>query len=170
MANDINEVKQILQVGHRPSFFRISVDKTWDGNRLMELSAKNVTIPSLMANVIEVNHMLEKFMLAGNLDYGGNDLVCIFRLAENCQILKDLWTWHYAAIQPDTGTVGLANVYKATSIVALLNPNNKNDSMKFKFKGFWPYTIDAIDLDRDTQDTITEFSVTFKFDKFGQLA
>ena len=52
--------------------------------------------------------------------------------------------------------------YYANATVQQLDRNNKA-IITYKLEGFWPTTLDAIDLSYDANDAIEEFGATFRF-------
>lgn len=53
------------------------------------------------------------------------------------------------------------NDYFATAIVRQLDREG-NQLRAYKFQGVWPTTVDAIDLNMETTDTVEEYGVTLK--------
>ena len=164
----IEEFKAVLQGGGvRPTMFQVEmafpdavvVDPTQADNEGTYL-IKAAQLPGSTIGNIEVPFRGRKLKVAGDRTF--EDWTVRITNDVSFGLRKGMEKWS-EVIQNMNFALGAneLNDYYATATVRQLDRDG-NQLRAYKFEGIWPVTVDAIELDFDTTDTVEEFGVTFK--------
>ena len=164
----IEEFKSVLQGGGvRPTMFQVEmafpdavvVDPTQADNEGTYL-IKAAQLPGSTIGFVEVPFRGRKLKVAGDRTF--EDWTVTITNDVSFGLRKGMEKWS-EVIQNMNFALGAneLNDYYATATVRQLDRDG-NQLRAYKFEGIWPVTVDAIELDFDTTDTVEEFGVTFK--------
>jgi len=164
----IEEFKAVLQGGGvRPTMFQVEMtfpdavvidptQSTQEGTYLIKAS----NLPGSNVGFVEVPFRGRKLKVSGDRTFDDwavtvtNDVS--FGLRKGFEKWSEVIQNHNYALGANT-----LDDYFATAIVRQLDRDG-NQLRAYKFEGIWPTTVDAIDLNMDTNDTVEEYGVTFK--------
>lgn len=142
----------------KPTHFRVS----GIGGRELEFLCKGAGIPASTLGVIEVPHMGRKVKIAGNRTY--QELSLTVLLTNNYEVRTYFEEWSDSINGAETN-VGLTSVeaYKNDLFIEQLDSEG-NAVAEYTLVGCWPSEISQIDLNAESVDTVSEFTVTMQFD------
>ena len=147
--------------GARPSLFKATVNfPTYVEGSDVELTSflcKQATIPSGTIGSVEVGFRGRKLKMAGDRTFENLSLTIINDAEFDVRIAFEQWMNGINEHQRNTGRVDM-NEFSSDVVVEQLRKDG-TVSKKYDFRGCWPSSISAIDLNYDTADTIEEFTV-----------
>ncbi len=164
----IEEFKAVLQGGGvRPTMFQVEmafpdavvIDPTQSTNEGTFL-IKAAQLPASNVGFVEVPFRGRKLKVSGDRNF--EDWATTVTNDVSFNIRKGMEKWS-ELIQNMNFVLGANTLddYFATAIVRQLDRDG-NQLRAYKFEGIWPTQVGAIELNFDTQDTVEEYSVTFK--------
>jgi hypothetical protein len=147
--------------GARPSLFKATVNfPTYVDSANVELTSflcKQATVPGSTIGAIEVGFRGRKLKMAGDRTFENLTLTIINDAEFDVRNAFEEWMNGINEHQENTGLVDL-NEYSSDVVVEQLRKDG-TVSKKYDFRGCWPLSVAAIDLNYDTADTIEEFTV-----------
>jgi hypothetical protein len=166
MANVTDFIAALKEGGARANQFEVNITGAPVGiPQEFRFLCKASSIPALTVPEIEVNYRGRKIYVAGDRTY---DTWGITVVSDRDQMMRGAfedWQNHLSdlgAISNRTGIGDTPSRYYADAIVKQKDRND-NTLRTYKLIDVWPTTVDAIEFSHDTENTILEFGVTFRF-------
>lgn len=147
--------------GARPSLFKATVNfpsyVTSANVELTSFLAKQATIPGSIIGSFDLGFRGRKLKMAGDRVFENLTLTIINDAEFDVRNAFEEWMNGINEHQENTGLVDL-NEYSSDVVVEQLRKDG-TVSKKYDFRGCWPLSVAAIDLNYDTADAIEEFTV-----------
>ena len=147
--------------GARPSLFKATVNfPSFVEAANVELTSflvKQATIPDSTVGVIPISFRGRKLNLAGDRVFTALSLTVINDAEFDVRKSFEQWMNGINQHQENTGLVDM-NDYSADVVVEQLRKDG-TVSKRYDFRGCWPSTLAAIDLNYETENAIEDFTV-----------
>ena len=146
--------------GARPNLFKATCNFPSFAQGDVELTSflcKGATIPESVIGPIAVDFRGRKLNLAGDRTFSALTLTIINDAEFNVRKAFEQWMNGINQHQENTGLVDL-NDYTADMVVEQLRKDG-TISKRYDFRGCWPSTLAAIDLNYETENAIEDFTV-----------
>jgi hypothetical protein len=146
--------------GARPSLFKATVNFPTFVDANVELTSflcKQASIPGSTVGSIEVGFRGRKLKMAGDRTFENLSLTIINDAEYDVRKSFEQWMNGINGHQENTGLVDL-NEYSSDVVVEQLRKDGTT-SKRYDFRGCFPLSVAAIDLNYDTADAIEEFTV-----------
>ena len=159
MATNVNNfVASLSGGGARANQFKVEFDALGRG---IEFLARSAQIPALTIGEIAVPYRGRQIFVPGDRTYDAWTLTIFNDTGYSIRGQLEGWA---NMIQNIGAAVdqGRSGVYKDAH-VSQLSRDGSTTIRTYNLYDVWPTTIDAIDLAWDTNDTIEEYGVTFRF-------
>ena len=172
----IENFKAVLQGGGvRPTMFQVemsfpeaaAVDTTQvanDGEFLIKAS----NLPASTVGQVDVPFRGRKLKVTGDRAFEDWTITVINDVSFDLRKAFEKWSEICQNMNYALGANEL-NDYFGTAIVRQLD-RDSNQLRAYRFEGIWPTSVDAIDLDMDSTDTVEEFGVTFAVQYWSAFA
>jgi len=161
MAHNVNTFIQNLQGGGaRANQFKVVFPALGPG---MEFLARSAQIPALTLGEIAVPYRGRQIFVPGDRTYDAWTLTVFNDVGYTIRRRIDGWMNDIANIGATVTTAGPEAAVYRDAHVHQLSRNGDNVVRTYNLFGVWPTTLDAIDLAFDTNDTIEEYGITFRF-------
>ena len=158
MATNVNNfVAQLQGGGARANQFKVDFPALGVG---MEFLARSAQIPALTIGEIAVPYRGRQIFVPGDRTYDAWTLTVFNDTGFSIRSKLEGWANN---IQNIGATVDQKGVVYRDAEVQQLSRDGSSVLRAYHLYGVWPTTIDAIDLAWDTNDTIEEYGVTFRF-------
>ena len=158
MATNVNNfVAQLQGGGARANQFKVNFPALGGG---MEFMARSAQIPALTIGEIAVPYRGRQIFVPGDRTYDAWTLTVFNDTGFSIRARLEGWA---NQIQNIGATVEQDGVVYRDAEVQQLSRDGTSVLRTQHLFGVWPTTIDAIDLAWDTNDTIEEYGVTFRF-------
>lgn len=169
MAFSVTDFIQASGDGARPTLFAVTIN--WpDGvsaagaNVTAPLLIKSTTIPQMNLGQIEVPFMGRTVKVAGDRTFDDWETTIIND--QGYLVRSRLEAWNNAINGMRSNAQSLPPLgYRSTANVIQFDRSGI-PIRTYNMVNIWPQTIDSIDLDWESTDTIEEFSVTWAYDYF----
>ena len=146
--------------GARPSLFKATVNFPTFVDANVELTSflcKQASIPGSTVGAIEVGFRGRKLKMAGDRTFENLSLTIINDADYDVRKPFEQWMNGINGHQENTGLVDL-NEYSSDVVVEQLRKDGTT-SKRYDYRGCFPISVAAIDLNYDTADAIEEFTV-----------
>jgi hypothetical protein len=146
--------------GARPSLFKATVNFPTFVDANVELTSflcKQASIPGSTVGSIEVGFRGRKLKMAGDRTFENLSLTIINDAEYDVRKSFEQWMNGINGHQENTGLVDL-NEYSSDVVVEQLRKDGTT-SKRYDYRGCFPLSVAAIDLNYDTADAIEEFTV-----------
>ena len=161
----LEKIKSTLKAGARPNKYAIVLDNIAGGPsaETMNILCKATSLPEATIGVIDIFNQGRKLPIAGDKAYSNTWDVTFYNTRE-LAIRDAMNAWmelidnahsHYRAKQENSE-------YMRTLYVTQLDGQNK-PTAEYTIFNAWPSSISAVDLADESNDTVSEFTVTFTF-------
>ena len=158
MATNVNNFVASLQGGGaRANQFKVNFPALGGG---MEFMARSAQIPALTIGEIAVPYRGRQIFVPGDRTYDAWTLTVFNDTGFSIRSKLEGWANQIQNIGAAVDQNG--SVYRDAH-VQQLHRDGTAVLRTYNLFGVWPTTIDAIDLAWDTNDTIEEYGVTFRF-------
>jgi len=158
MATNVNNfVAQLQGGGARANQFKVDFPALGGG---MEFMARSAQIPALTIGDIAVPYRGRQIFVPGDRTYDAWTLTVFNDTGFSIRARLEGWANQIQNIGSEVRQNGV--VYRDAE-VQQLSRDGSSVLRTYHLYGVWPTTIDAIDLAWDTNDTIEEYGVTFRF-------
>jgi len=158
MATNVNNfVAQLQGGGARANQFKVNFPALGGG---MEFMARSAQIPALTIGEIAVPYRGRQIFVPGDRTYDAWTLTVFNDTGFSIRSKLEGWANN---IQNIGSAVDQKGVVYRDAQVQQLSRDGTSILRTYQLYGVWPTTIDAIDLAWDTNDTIEEYGVTFRF-------
>ena len=158
MATNVNNfVAQLQGGGARANQFKVNFPALGGG---MEFLARSAQIPALTIGEIAVPYRGRQIFVPGDRTYDAWTLTIFNDTGYSIRSKLEGWAIQIQNIGSVVEQDG--SVYREAE-VQQLSRDGSSVLRAYHLYGVWPTTIDAIDLAWDTNDTIEEYGVTFRF-------
>ncbi|HIM82883.1 MAG TPA: hypothetical protein EYM50_03940, partial [Nitrososphaerales archaeon] len=157
MANVNNFVASLQGGGARANQFRVSFPALGGG---MEFLARSAQIPALTIGEIAVPYRGRQIFVPGDRTYDAWTLTVFNDTGFSIRSRLEGWA---NQIQNIGAVVDQSGFVYRDAQVEQLSRDGTSTLRTYNLFGVWPTTVDAIDLAWDTNDTIEEYGVTFRF-------
>jgi hypothetical protein len=164
MAFNINEFKsQLTGGGARPSLFQVQIlnPVAPEADFKVPFMVKTGGIPASNIGGFEVPYFGRNVKYAGDRTF--EDWTVTVINDEDFAIRNSMEAWSNAINTHDGNLRALPQDYKSTGIITQFSKDG-SALRSYVFEGMYPITIDQIEMDWGTADTIEEFGVTFQYD------
>ena len=158
MATNVNQfVAQLQGGGARANQFKVDFPALGRG---MEFLARSAQIPALTIGEIAVPYRGRQIFVPGDRTYDAWTLTIFNDTGYSIRGQLEGWANRIQNIGSavDQGT----GIYKDAQVMQL-SRDGSSTLRTYNLYDVWPTTVDAIDLAWDTNDTIEEYGVTFRF-------
>jgi len=147
--------------GARPSLFKATVNfPSFVASANVELTSflcKQASIPASTVNGFEIGFRGRKIKIAGDRVFENLSLTIINDAEFDVRKAFEEWMNGINEHVNNTGLTDLGD-YSADVVVEQLRKDGST-SKRYDFRGCWPSSVAAIDLNYDTVDSIEEFTV-----------
>ena len=158
MATNVNNfVAQLQGGGARANQFKVVFPSLGGG---MEFLARSAQIPALTIGEIAVPYRGRQIFVPGDRTYDAWTLTVFNDTGYSIRSRLEGWA---NQIQNIGSSIGQDGVVYRDAQVQQLSRDGVAVLRTYQLFGVWPTTVDAIDLAWDTNDTIEEYGVTFRF-------
>ena len=158
MATNVNNfIAQLQGGGARANQFKVDFPALGGG---MEFLARSAQIPALTIGEIAVPYRGRQIFVPGDRTYDAWTLTIFNDTGYSIRSKLEGWANQIQNIGSTIEQEG--SVYREAE-VQQLSRDGSSVLRTYHLFGVWPTTIDAIDLAWDTNDTIEEYGVTFRF-------
>lgn len=166
MAFSLNDFRSNLTFGGaRPNQFMVEITNPVDG--LADLKApwmiKAASLPASTRGKIPVPFMGRFVNFGGEAEFEDWNVTVIND--EDFLVRNSLEAWHEKINSNRLNTRAYPNEYKSQAQITQFAKDGTALRV-YKFTGFFPLNISAIETSWETQNTIEEFNVTFAFDEY----
>jgi len=169
MSFSINEFRSALTGGGaRPSLFQVSITNPVDAAADLKVPfmAKASSIPSSTTGMISVPYFGRKIKLAGDRNFDEPWTITVIN-DEDFLVRNAMESW-MNAINTHEGNLiefGTASPAEYKSQAQVFQYSKDGGVLReYTFDGLFPTEISNIDLNWETTDTVSEFTVTFQYD------
>ena len=126
---------------------------------------KASSIPALTVPEIEVNYRGRKIYVAGDRTF---DTWAITVVSDRDQLMRgafEEWQNHLSDLGAVSNRSQIGEQPSRYYSDAIVKQKDRNDNTlrSYRLMDCWPTTVDAIEYSHDTENTILEFGVTFRF-------
>ena len=158
MATNVNQfVAQLQGGGARANQFKVNFPALGGG---MEFLARSAQIPALTIGEIAVPYRGRQIFVPGDRTYDAWTLTVFNDTGFSIRSRLEGWA---NQIQNIGSVVDQSGFVYRDAHVHQLSRDGTSTLRTYNLFGVWPTTVDAIDLAWDTNDTIEEYGVTFRF-------
>lgn len=164
MSFNINEFKsQLTGGGARPTLFQVQIlnPVSPEADFKVPFMVRAGGIPASTVGQFEVPYFGRQVKYAGDRTF--EDWTVTVINDEDFAVRNSLEAWSNAINTHDGNVRALPQDYKSNGIITQFSKDG-SPLRSYVFEGMFPVSIDAIELDWGTTDTIEEFSVTFSYD------
>lgn len=161
---NIDEFKGAFEGAARPTHFQIS---GMGADRSIGFMVKSAQIPASTLGVIEVPHMGRKIKVPGDRTFAEWPITVINDKKFTLRKHFEDWSTKINDHKKNTGTRDNESI-KYDAYVDQLDDAGKVIA-RYRFVGCWPSEVGAIDLAKDSNDTLEEFPVTIQYDYWERL-
>lgn len=161
----LEKIKKELKAGARPNKYRIKVQNPAGGpsEEQLDILCKATSIPEATVGVIEVYNQGRKLPIAGDKSYGSAWDITFYNTQKlDIRNAFEDWMKKIDDVQTHNREWEFNNEYMKDFQVAQLNGKDEIMS-EYTLYNCWPSNITAVDLADDSQDTVSEFTVTITF-------
>tara|TARA_Y100001951_G_C11207479_1_gene220915 strand:+ start:19 stop:702 length:684 start_codon:yes stop_codon:yes gene_type:complete len=146
--------------GARANQFEINVGRPGMDDEFFTMMCRSGQIPGLTMGEVTIPYRGRAIYAPGDRTYDAWTVTCYNDANYDIRGILEQWSNELQDIGSTTGA--RSNSIYRQAFVNQLDRNNRV-IRGYALYGAWPTTIDAIDLAFDTNDTIEEFGVTFRF-------
>lgn len=164
MAFNINEFKsQLVGGGARPSLFEVRITNPIApiADFKVPFMIKAAGLPASNLGSFTVPYFGRQVKYAGDRTF--EDWTVTVINDEDFAVRNALEAWSNAINSHVSNTRALPQDYKSDAQIIQYGKDG-TALRQYTFQGLYPLTIDAIEMNWETQDTIEEFGVTFQYD------
>jgi hypothetical protein len=164
MPFSINEFKaQLSGGGARPSLFEVRITNPVSGlaDFKVPLMVKAAQIPGHTTGSYTVPYFGRQIKYGGDRTFEDWSVTVIND--EDFAIRNAMEAWSNSINSNESNTRALPQDYKSDAQVIQYG-KDQSILRQYTFQGLFPISIDPIELNWETQDTIEEFNITFQYD------
>jgi hypothetical protein len=157
--------------GARPNLFRVRVAGV---DEKLEFTCRAASIPAPTLGTIEAPFQGRKVKIAGDRTFAEWSITVMndvdFKIRRQFEVWNNRINRHIEndRLEPFNIAGGFGESYKRDATVEQFKSDG-SVICKYNFVGMYPSEIGAIDLAFDTNDTISEFTVTLQYDYYQAL-
>lgn len=166
MANVVQELRQAVGVGARPSKYKILLSfppqTGASAGKEVNILCKSATFPSITQTPIEIFTQGRKLVLPGETTYT-NSWALEFHQTEGHELRLEFLKWlkaiddfHNNKHQGDLGALTVDQ-----TIIQL--DHKEEDQVQYRFHGLFPSEVGEVSVSDETVNQIEQFGVTFQF-------
>ena len=163
--------------GSRPNLFEIEItgESSIFGPDDLKVHCKAAALPSSVLGEIPINYMGRIIKVPGDRTYEDWTITIINDEQMSLRHKFEEWNSRYNNHQGNTPSVNIAGANKQNSHMTMLATTSaivrqldRNHKMirEYTLNGLWCDNVSAVDLSYDTPDSISEFTVTLKYQYF----
>ena len=167
MPFNIDNFKSTVTGIQRPSLFEVYVTGApvigSFSTQNFVFTCKSAQVPASNIGVIPVPYMGRKINFNGDRNY--EEWSTTIFIDNKWNTYKDIFNWHQAmnGAQSNIASTGNMNNLKGTANLKVYSQEG-NVNLNIKLVGFWPSSIQAIEMAWDNNDAMTEATVTWQYD------
>jgi len=164
MAFNINEFKsQLTGGGARPTLFQVQIlnPVAPEADFKVPFMVRAAGIPGSTLGSYEVPYFGRNIKYAGDRTFEDWTVTCIND--EDFIVRNGMEAWMNAINTHDSNLRALPQDYKSNAIITQYSKDGEA-IRSYVFEGMYPTTVDQIEMDWGTVDTVEEFGVTFQYD------
>lgn len=161
---NIDDFKAAFEGAARPTLYKVS---GLGADRSIEFMVKAAQIPASTLGVIEVPHMGRKIKIAGDRTFEPWTITII---NDGKFVLRKFFEDWSNRINHHSDNTGESNAesYKFDGYVTQLDEKG-NTIAQYRLVGCWPAEVGAIELSKDSTDTLEEFTATLQYDYWERI-
>lgn len=164
MAFNINEFKsQLVGGGARPTLFQVQILNPVDpaADIKVPFMVRAAGIPASNLGTFQAPYFGRQVKYAGDRTFEDWTVTCIND--EDFIVRNGMEAWMNAINTHDSNLRALPQDYKSNAVITQYSKDG--DAIRsYVFEGMYPTTVDQIEMDWGTVDTVEEFGVTFQYD------
>lgn len=157
------------------NFTIIFTDLPGNGEDVLALSLSTLSIPVEANEAGEIQYLNETRKYAGRATY--ENMTISFRDYVDTGTAEAIRQWRRLVYDPDSGSIGLASIYKKNAQLVLSGPNangsnvdhGTSTSRQWELYGVWPQQVTWGSLDMGTSEQV-QIEVTFCVDKMRAIS
>jgi|TARA_B110000858_G_scaffold69602_1_gene80868 hypothetical protein len=164
MAFNINEFKsQLTGGGARPTLFQVQIlnPVAPEADFKVPFMVRAAGIPGSTLGSYEVPYFGRNIKYAGDRTFEDWTVTCIND--EDFIVRNGMEAWMNAINTHDSNLRALPQDYKSNAVITQYSKDGEA-IRSYVFEGMYPTTVDQIEMDWGTVDTVEEFGVTFQYD------
>jgi len=164
MAFNINEFKsQLTGGGARPTLFQVQIlnPVAPEADFKVPFMVRAAGIPGSTLGSYEVPYFGRNIKYAGDRTFEDWTVTCIND--EDFIVRNGMEAWMNAINTHDSNLRALPQDYKSNAVITQYSKDGEA-IRSYVFEGMYPTTVDQIEMDWVTVDTVEEFGVTFQYD------
>jgi hypothetical protein len=168
----LQNIKRELKAGARPNKYRIKLNHLGGGpsDDQMDILCKASSIPEATIGVIDVYNQGRKLPIAGDKSYGSTwDVTFYNTQALDIRNAFENWMRNIDDVESHYRNWQYNGEYMVDMQVEQLDGQN-NTTSAYKLYNCWPSNITSVDLADDSNDTVSEFTVTITFSHWEKVA
>jgi hypothetical protein len=159
---------QLTGGGARSNLFECEVTNPFGGSEKFTFMAKASQLPGDTLGVIEVPYFGRTMKVAGNRTFAEWTVTIIND--EDFAVRNGLERW-MQSINSHIANIGTPSPLLQKSLGTIKQFGKGGDTLKtYSFVGIFPVDLSPIDVAWDSNDTIEEFTVTFQYDYWIDVA
>ena len=170
--NGLYELKNELKAGARPNKYRIAINSKESSGPTedqMDILCKAASLPEAAIGTIDVYNQGRKLVIAGDKTYTSAWDVTFYNTREmDIKNKMEEWMKRIDDVQSHNREWEENSEYMTDMEVHQLNGENI-ETAKYKLYNVWPSNISSVDLADDSQDTVSEFTVTFTYSHWEKV-
>ncbi len=164
MASGLDGIKSALSEGARSNKYKVFISDLGDAATTL---AKATSLPGWTIGMAEVYSQGRKVPLAGDAAYDTWDVT--FYNSKDLGLRQEIEKWMIGIDDYDTNSAGTPDLGSYTREIQVSQLDRNGDVQQtFSLQNAWPTTVAAIDLGSDSNDQVSEFTVTFAYTHIKQ--
>ena len=130
---------------------------------------KSTSLPKSELGIVEAKHQGRTFPYPGDRTFA--EFTLTFYLEEDMKLRNIFQAWNNAINRFQTNTSGASiSDIKKDFTLSQLSYSNFSVLKTYKFIKAFPYMISEVPLDMDSENSISTFDVSFRYDRFSDDA
>ena len=161
MGNLNTFVNKLAGGGARPNQFEVSVSGLGVSPEPFSFLCKAAQMPAMTIGEVTVPYRGRQIFLAGDRTYDAWTVTILNDAGWS--VRSGLERWSHAIADVGSSTTAMGAGYYGTADVRQMPRSGSAPIWTAKLYNLWPTTVDAIELAFDSNDTVEEYGVTFRF-------
>jgi hypothetical protein len=161
----VDDFKSNFIAGARPNLYRFEIQ---DIPEKLTFLAKSTQMPGATVGTIEYPFLNRKIKLAGDPTF--EDLTVTISLDTDFAVKNELEEW-LASINKNDEVTGAENIndYKKEATIIQLDAKG-SEIAEYKYVGLYPNNMAPVEMSFETNDTVSEYTVTFSYDYWERVS
>jgi len=164
MALGLDGLKTVLGEGARSNKYRITIAKL--GGEDVAIAGKAASLPGRTIGQAEVYSQGRKLPLGGDVTYDTYDVTFYNNPTLDIRTKVEQWMTEIDDYHPNVSTEPSISGYGKEISVEQLDRTGTPAGGIYTLHNAWPTTVSSVDLASDSNDTVSEFTVTFAYSHY----